>query len=700
MAEKDDIVAEAREDFARAVDAARENHDAFEADIRFALLEDQWPEQVKRIRDQDGRPMLTINKLKAFIKQVVNDARQNKPSIKVHPVDDAADKETAEVMDGLIRNIEYTSNAEVAYDTATNGAVTGGFGYFKINLDYAHDDTFDMDIRIERVSNPLSIYPDPYSTAADSSDWSSAWEVEWMTHDEFETQFGKEAGKIDWSDFCSGVEGRELWVSESQVLVGKWWKREEITRNLCLMSDGQVFDRDKYKERKEFFDSVGITCVKEREAKSWKVTRRIMSGEKELKKETWPGIYIPIVPVYGDEIDVNGKRYFHSLIRGAKDAQRSFNYWRTAAAELVALAPRVPFIGPKGFAKSDPRWKTANSQNHQFLEYDGQVPPQRQPLDSGSAAGSLQEALNASDDIKATIGMYDASLGARSNETSGRAIMARQREGDVSTFHFQDNMARAIRHAGRILLDLIPKVYDQERVIRTIGEDGSQDAVPLKQPVPVMGEDGQPQMEAVLDPNTGMPAPRPVTRIFDLTQGKYDLTVTSGPSFTSRREEAANMMTQFIQAFPAAGPAIGGLVAKAMDWPGADEIAKRLDALLPPQAQGGLPPEVQQAMQQAQQQAQQLQMQVQELTQKLHNKEGELQVKAADLQIKKQEADTHRMEVLAPDPVDHVGLMDAHTRRFEAIKPEPHPHFDPIEAFRAQTERHVAMKPEPPKDKP
>jgi hypothetical protein len=283
-------------------------------------------------------------------------------------------------MNGLIRNIEYTSNADVAYDTATEHAVGIGFGYFQIDLDYAHDDSFDMDIRINRISNPFSVYGDPYSTAADSSDWNTAWQTEWMTHKDFEDQFGEKEAKIDWSDFCSGTEGRDLWVNESQVLVGKWWKREEVTRNICLMSNGTILDRDKYKEHKDIFDAAGITCVKEREAKSWKVTRRIMSGAKELKKETWPGIYIPIVPVYGDEVDVKGKRHFRSLIRDAKDAQRMFNYWRTTATELVALAPRVPYIGPKGAFKTDAaKWATANSQNHQYIEYDGPPRPCASP---------------------------------------------------------------------------------------------------------------------------------------------------------------------------------------------------------------------------------------------------------------------------------------------------------------------------------
>jgi hypothetical protein len=304
--------------------------------------------------------------------------------------------------------------------------------------------------------------------------------------------------------------------------------------------------------------------------------------------------------VYGDEVDVEGKRQFRSLIREAKDAQRNFNYWRTMATEMIALAPKVPFIGPKGAFKTDvDKWATANTNSHPFIEYDGQVRPERQALASMPAA-ELQLALSASDDMKAVMGIYDASLGARSNETSGRAIMARQREGDVATFHFQDNMARAIRHAGRILIDLIPHVYDRERIIRTIGEDGTQKAVPLKQETPVLDNNGKPVMG-----EDGVP----MTRIYDLAAGKYDLTVATGPSFTTRREEAAAQMTEMVRAFPDAAPVIGDLIAKNLDWPGADEIAERLKAINPAlqaQGQGGIPPELQQQIQEGMMRLQQL----------------------------------------------------------------------------------------------
>jgi hypothetical protein len=300
-------------------------------------------------------------------------------------------------------------------------------------------------------------------------------------------------------------------------------------------------------------------------------------------------------------VDVEGKRQFRSLIREAKDAQRNFNYWRTMATEMIALAPKVPFIGVEGAFDSDmAKWATANTHSHAFITHKrGTEAPQRQPFASMPAA-ELQLALSASDDMKAVMGIYDASLGARSNETSGRAIMARQREGDVATFHFQDNMARAIRHAGRILIDLIPHVYDRERIIRTIGEDGTQKAVPLKQETPVMDNNGKPVMG-----EDGVP----MTRIYDLAAGKYDLTVATGPSFTTRREEAAAQMTEMVRAFPDAAPVIGDLIAKNLDWPGADEIAERLKAINPAlQAQnnGGIPPEMQQQIQEGMMRLQQL----------------------------------------------------------------------------------------------
>jgi hypothetical protein len=615
-ADADDLLKRGREAFTRCEDAENDNRTTGEEDLRFAKLGEQWPADAIKMRGP-GRPTLTINKMTAFIRQVVNDARQNKPSIKVHPVDSGADPETAEVLNGLIRNIEYSSNADVAYDTATECAVTTGFGYIRVGLDYAFEDSFEMDITIERVINPFSVYGDPNSTAADSSDWNVAFVVDKLTKEEFEAKYGDKA-QVDWDDTTwNGIDS--TWRSDNLILIAEWWERTEYEKPIYKLSNGTVVGPEELEDPDiaTQIEAGMLQVVNQRTTKCHKVVQRIMTGAEVLEEREWPGRYIPIVPVYGDEFSVKGKRYFRSLINPAKDAQRMFNYWRTTGTELVALAPRVPFIGKKGaFATDVDKWNTINNTNHPFVEYDGADPPQRQPLDMGVAAGALQEALNASDDMKAVIGMYDASLGARSNETSGKAILARQREGDIATFHFMDNMARAIRHVGRILIDLIPKVYDTARVVRTIGEDGTQKPAKINQETPKLDKKGQPMSEPVIGPDgkpqmgqDGNPLTQPIMAMHNLTAGKYDLVVSSGPSFTTRREEAVVAMTDMMQAMPEAGPVLAKHVVKNMDFPGADDIGEELDRI----AAGQLPPEVQKGIEQGKQKIAQLTEEVQQL---------------------------------------------------------------------------------------
>lgn len=619
-----DMLKDARAAFDLAREHEAENRREAMDDIRFARLGEQWPSNVRRDRELDGRPCLTINRLPAFIRQVVNDARLNKPAIVCHPVDSGADPETAEIFNGLIRNIEQSSDAEVAYDTALDFAVTCGFGYFRINTRYTRDDAFDQDLVIERVANPFSIYGDPTSTAADSSDWNTAFVVDTLSKAEFQTRW-KGADPVDWtSDAYTGLSGP--WVEGERVMVAEYWRREAVLRSIVALSDGQVMALDLYEQQKAVFDALGVSVVgRPRQIPSHKVVQRIMTGAEVLETVDWAGKYIPIVPVYGEEMHVDGRRRLRSLVRDAKDPQRMFNYWRTTSTELVALAPKAPFIGRKGAFETDAtKWATANVQTHAFIEYDGPEPPMRQPF-SGVPAGALQEALNASDDMKSIMGLHDASLGARSNETSGRAIMARQREGDVSTFHYVDNLSRAIRHAGRILIDLIPRVYSTPRVLRVLGASGEARLAPVNQKFEAQAADAEGQI-------------RKIERIYDLGAGKYDLTVRSGPSFTSRREEAASQMIELIRAYPPAAPMIGDLLAKNLDWPGADEIAQRLAAMLPGQLKG-VAPEVEQAKAQIAKLAQALQA----AGAKIAVLEQDRSHEARKLEIDAFEAETNRM---------------------------------------------------------
>ena len=623
-----DILQDAREAFDLAREHEAENRREAADDIRFARLGEQWPAQVRRDRELDGRPCLTINRLPAFIRQVVNDARQNKPAIVCHPVDDGADPHTAEIFNGLIRNIEQSSDAEVAYDTALDFAVTGGFGYFRINSRFCSDDSFDQDLVIERVANPFSVYGDPNSQAADSSDWNTAFVVDTLPKAAFAARW-KGADAVDWTgDAYLGLA--DPWVDGERVMVAEYWRREAVRREIVALSDGQVMGLEVYRARKDMFDALGVSVVgRPRTVASHKVTQHILTGAEVLETVDWAGKYIPIVPVYGEELQVDGRRRLRSLVRDAKDPQRMFNYWRTTSTELVALAPKSPFIGRKGAFETDAaKWATANVQTHAYMEYDGPEPPQRQSF-AGVPAGALQEAMSASDDMKSIIGMFDASLGARSNETSGKAIMARQREGDVATFHYIDNLSRAIRHAGRILIDLIPKVYSAPRVVRILGPGGEASLAPLNQRFTAPGS------VPAVDGEVGE-----IEKIYDLAAGKYDVTVKSGPSFTSRREEAATQMIELIRAYPAAAPILGDLLAKNLDWPGADEIAVRLKAMLPAEVKGADP-----ALQAAQAQIAQLTGALQAGAAKLAAAEHDRALDMRRLEIEAFEAQTNRMRV-------------------------------------------------------
>jgi hypothetical protein len=362
-----------------------------------------------------------------------------------------------------------------------------------------------------------------------------------------------------------------------------------------------------------------------------------VTGNKVLERTELPTKYIPVVPVIGHEIWVQGKRYLSGLIRNAKDAQRLYNYYLSANAENVALAPKAPFIGVAGQFETDPNWGRANKESVAYLEYDpvsiAGTPvgaPQRAMPPQASSA--IMDAIRlAENDIMQSMGIYQPSLGAQSNETSGRALLLRQKQSETGNFHYQDNLNRSIRHCGRIIVDMIPKVYDRPRVARILGEDGTPRTVNL--------DPNLPQASA----NTDNPA---IDSIYNPTIGQYDVVCDSGPSYATKRDEAANMMLALTQANPALFQSIGDLMMKNMDWPGAEEISKRLQMLLPPQLQqiaGGdkVDPQVMQAQQMIEQMADQMEQMSAEM-QQLRDQRAIL------LQEKEREwfdSETKRMEV-------------------------------------------------------
>ncbi len=611
--------------YSEAFDAFKENREVMKDDQRF-LSGDQWPTEIRESRENAKRPIQTINRLPAFIDQVVGDARQNKPTIRVHPAEDG-DNDIADIYNGLIRSIETESNADYAYDTAIEHTAGHGFGAWRIDSEYVSEDSFDQNIVIRRIVDPLNVLFDPAAIQPDYSDAEYVFVLESMPRKTFEAKWPK----ATLSAFESGDLARG-WSSGDNVQVAEYWYKEYTPFTLYLLSDGSV------SEDKDAAEAMGL--VAQREAKKVKVCMHILSGAEILEsKEDYDGVYLPIVGVQGKESLVDGKRTLRGITRFAKDPQRMYNYWRTLDTEAKALTPRSPvLVTLEQITGNEKDWVKALHGNLPYLPYNA-VPDAPVPnrLNAGMADASFERgALLAVDEMKSTTGIHSASLGETSNETSGRAILARQREGDTSTFAYIDNLSRAIRYSGRVLLDLIPKRYNTARVIQVMGEDGSRKLMKINQQS--RAPDGTPKIEN------------------DLTAGRYDLVVNVGPSYATKRLESAESMISFVQAVPAAAGLISDLIAKNMDWPGAEAIEKRLHAMLPPQvlqaeqeeSGNGLPPGVQQMIDQGKQMIEQLQAELKKTQEELEDKDEDRRLKQYEIDVRAA-IDAFKLELEHPD---------------------------------------------------
>ncbi len=643
----DSFVAEHRERFKQYADSWRRQRQAATDDLRFFIGETQWPEDVRRQREAEGLPCLIINRLPQFVAQVVGDQRQNRPAIKISPVDSGADKETAEILEGLIRNIENISMADVAYDRAFEFPVICGHrGFLRVVTEYAGEDTFDQDLKIKGVLNPLTVIFDPNCREPDFSDARYCYIIDDMPKASFEAEF-PDADPVEWES-SGNIDNRRDQVIETVRVVEAFWK-EPVKRTIVQLLDGRVVDEDDL-ETIQAEDPFAIVAQDaagneiRREVDSHKVMWSKMTGAEVLDgpREYIPGAHhIPVVPVAGFELNVEGEIHQWGLVRYAKDPQQAYNFTRTKEVETIALAPKAPWIGTKRmFEGFEDMWSQANNKAFSYLPYNpdtqasGQKPERIAPPSTNAAI--TNSSLQAVDEIKSVVGIYDASLGQKSNETSGKAILARQRESDTATFTYLDNLARAIRLLGRILVDLIPRVYDSERIVRVLGVDGSERQVQINRRCG----------DLVLH---------------DLTVGKYDVTVSVGPSYATQRIEAANSMIQFVQAMPNAAPIIADLIAGSMDWPKAEEIAERLNALLPAQVRAAGNPEAQAqlaAQAQADQQgpdprvqAEQLELHARAIAADAEVKKArmDLQGKAIDLKTKQAHA-IHQVASLLPQP--------------------------------------------------
>lgn len=642
-----ELVIRARRRAKVMVDADSRNRELAIEDLRF-LHEPgaQWDERVKRERG-DQRPTYEFNKTRITVKRVVNDMRANRPAGKVRATEDG-DKPTANVLEGLIRNIWANADGDTVIDHAAEYQVGAGMGAWRVRTKYADNEAFDQVIDIDPIRNPFCLYADPGAQdflKRDAEDW---FLTDRISKDAFKTRWPKaEALSFEGID---GFDDDDYWESDDKIRIGEYWYREPYDKTLVLLGNGQTADAEELTP--EAIASAG-GVLKQRRAKCYRIMMCIIGGgDKLLEGPTeWAGSMFPFVQVYGEYIIIDGKVQWFGLTRFAKDAQRSYNYSRTNAIESVALSPQAKWWAtPAQVAGLEASIAEANKKNYPFMLYNPDPIAPGPPSRMASAdvpVALVQEMQISSEDIKAVTGIFDASLGAHGNETSGRAINARQRQGEIATFNYMDNMAKGIRRTWEILIDLVPKIYDTERSVRILGIDGSEDYAKVN----------------TIDPSTGQ-------AINDLSRGKYDVAITVGPSFATLRQEAAEAYGEIASRDPNVMMAAGDLVFKAMDLPYAEQIAERYKAILPPPIQQliskgkELPPEVSAAMAQVQQAQQQViehgklvqaaQMELQEEVAKAKGDKANAQLaqanlKAAEVALQQRENDMKAAEAALAD---------------------------------------------------
>ena len=651
-----DKLAEMRHRYKMSVAAYSDSREDELDDLRFMAGSPdnqwQWPADVLQTRGSvqgqtiNARPCLTINKLPQHVRMVTNEQRQNRPSGKVIPADDNADVQVAAIYDGMVRHIEYMSDADVAYDTACENQVTYGEGYIRILTEYCDENSFDQDLRIGRVRNSFSVYMDPMSQDPTGADAEFCFITEDLTKEEYEREYPNAAPLS--SMLASGVGDQYLsqWLDENTIRIAEYFYYTHKKETLNLYPGNNSFfegtPEDKDMKR------MGVKPIRSREVDRRKVMWMKTNGFEVLQEQEWAGKWIPVVRVIGNEFEVEGQIYISGLVRNAKDAQRMYNYWTSQEAEMLALAPKAPFIGYGGqFEGYEMQWKTANTTNWPYLEVNPDVTdgagavlplPQRAapPLPQ---TGLIQAKMGASEDIKSTTGQYDASLGVGGNERSGRAILAREKQGDTGTYHYVDNLARAIRHITRQLVDMIPKIYDTERIARIVGIDGEVDMVKInpEQPEPV---------KEIRDVNTGIL----IEKVYNPGVGKYDVVVTTGPSYMTKRQESMDAMSQILQGNPQLWSVAGDLFVKNMDWPGAQELADRLAKTIDPKLleSGDKDP----ALQAAEQQIQAMGQEMEQMYAMMQNFQKSVEVqdlerKNFEAEIKAYQAETQRISAVS-----------------------------------------------------
>jgi len=569
-------------------EADTENRQKGLDDLKFSSG-DQWPIEVQNSRHLEARPCLTINKLDAYVRQIVNQMRQSRPRMRAHSMNSEANAKVADVITGIFKHIEVNSDADTAYDTAGEYAVRIGWGYWRVVTDYVREDSFDQEIYIRPIDNPFSVYFDPNSIQPDGSDAEKVLITTLMSKDDFKIQYPEADDGGDFNQRGTGDFDPD-WVQKEDIRVAEYFYVERKKTKLLLLSDGTKVYKDEAPSP-EILAAAGIMVVGERETMRKQIKWCKLTGLEILEERDWSGRYIPVVPVYGQQLTVEDKRKKYGLVRNAKDAQRMYNYWQTSLTESIALAPKAKWLLAEGQDEGhENEWAQANIKSMPVLRYkqtdiNGKEAPAPQRLQpEPPPAGVIAAAMSIDKDLQSVVGIFDPSQLPQGN-MSGKAIRGQQMQQDMTNFHYYDNLVRSMKHTGRIILDLIPKIYDRERVLRIIGYDGKPEMVTLNQRT--QDEMG---VEKVLN---------------DVTVGEYDVYMDTGPGYQSKRQEAVEAMMPMISTNQELFNLAGDLVFRNMDFPGAEVIADRLAAnnpLAQIDEKSEIPPQIQMQLMQAQKQ--------------------------------------------------------------------------------------------------
>ena len=589
----DEILRLARERFNRAYESDKDERELARDDLRFAINDEecQWPSDVRdaRLNDPNPRPCLVINKIPEKIDQIDGEFRQSRPAIKVRGIDSKADPKLAEIYNGIIRHIEYQCNARATYNTAYASILQAGRGAWRINIQDSTEDVFVRDIVIEPIPNVFTVYWDQSAKKPDKSDAKWVFVTEKITEEEFKSRYPDE----DLAEWQAGNDESLNWRDQKYIRIAEYWWKETVEKTVyrviryidnvpTLMTVEKLFEGEEAKEEKTI--------------KSTKVRYCVMTAHKILDggiKGDWPIQHIPIILAFGKTVNIDGKEKSRGMVRFAKTPQQMYNYWSSSVTEQVALAPKVPYlVTPRMIGNHQAQWNQAHIKNFPYLLFDpdpsspSMGPRREMPPQMSSAISN--ELVRMEHDIMSAMGIYQASLGDEGQEKSGKAILARQRQGNTGAFTYTDNMGIALTYSAKVLIDLIPYVYDTERIIRIRGEDDSEKMVPIN---------GSPNMQLPQNVSKDLIVMGQTGYINDITIGKYDVAVTIGPSYATQRQEALELLLDLVKQVPQIGQAAMDLIAKNIDAPGADELYERLKKLVPPELRDPEPGEEQQPQQ-------------------------------------------------------------------------------------------------------